>query len=592
MYYPTAKSDNLPLIQIAFVNNDHYHAVVPISCHHPESAHCNHIDIAANKPPLPVGQNTTTNDCECRSIPLSIKCNTMTHQSVCDNRLGGHNFIPQICSSQCGNTCYNVFPLHNTPIQVINSPSGKAIIADCIILQDTYIIEYTGETITLDEYYKRGRENPSDINYVMYSHIDNLYIDAIKYGSLARYINHSCNPNCYVQLVKHKKNSRLIITALRTISLHEQITINYEWEQMSIGPQIYTPLTICLCGANNTLHYIQHIAKQNNNTTVEHLTAPFIQEATNKSKNKRVLPCKSHDLIRPLKAQKTLLGYWNFNHLMPDYVPSANEIIRPAVQPQIYDPISNTAIIHYPLPYVANKQHPIQIQLSKDIYLSGPSFETYNRTHTHLLSPQQKVIIFKQLFKQLVIKHRIKTMLDQAKSFVTQQKNNLKHNLHIYIPPNKRKYKTKWKMELSIWPPLAKEYPLTSGQFYQDTIPASWGTGGKRPRPDRLPNTESSISHIDTNTNCELSTQSDTPFFFLPRKRQRLTTTTVDSPVVSIVDSTQDNGTDKDSSPRVSSSNKSSHLHTAKSSSSSSSHSSSHPRSSPSPTQPTIYDPP
>ena len=57
---------------------------------------------------------------------------------------------------------------------------------------------------------------------------DNFLIDATMTGSPARYVNHSCNPNCIVQEVCIKKNRKIFrkifIVANKTISIDEEVS--------------------------------------------------------------------------------------------------------------------------------------------------------------------------------------------------------------------------------------------------------------------------------------------------------------------------------------------------------------------------------
>lgn len=52
-------------------------------------------------------------------------------------------------------------------------------------------------------------------------------IDATISGGLARYINHSCNPNCVAEIVEVDRDLRIIIFAKRRISRGEEVILNY-----------------------------------------------------------------------------------------------------------------------------------------------------------------------------------------------------------------------------------------------------------------------------------------------------------------------------------------------------------------------------
>jgi hypothetical protein len=48
-------------------------------------------------------------------------------------------------------------------------------------------------------------------------------IDATLSGGLARYINHSCNPNCVAETVEVERDFRIIIFAKRRINRGEEV---------------------------------------------------------------------------------------------------------------------------------------------------------------------------------------------------------------------------------------------------------------------------------------------------------------------------------------------------------------------------------
>lgn len=49
-------------------------------------------------------------------------------------------------------------------------------------------------------------------------------VDATLSGGLARYINHSCNPNCRTEIVDVDKDCRIIIVAKRKINRGEEVS--------------------------------------------------------------------------------------------------------------------------------------------------------------------------------------------------------------------------------------------------------------------------------------------------------------------------------------------------------------------------------
>lgn len=53
---------------------------------------------------------------------------------------------------------------------------------------------------------------------------DERVVDATISGGLARYINHSCNPNCVTEKVEVDRELRIIIFAKRRIARGEEVS--------------------------------------------------------------------------------------------------------------------------------------------------------------------------------------------------------------------------------------------------------------------------------------------------------------------------------------------------------------------------------
>jgi SET domain-containing protein len=59
-------------------------------------------------------------------------------------------------------------------------------VADEVIAMGEFVIKYTGNI---------DSDNPKNIYVMMYKGMK-LWIDPSKLNTLAKYMNHSCNPNC------------------------------------------------------------------------------------------------------------------------------------------------------------------------------------------------------------------------------------------------------------------------------------------------------------------------------------------------------------------------------------------------------------
>lgn len=81
-----------------------------------------------------------------------------------------------------------------------------------------YIIEYTGDRLTDAEADRRGGR-------YLFTLEKDLVIDGSGRENLARYINHSCKPNCDAEHDEEKREMH--IRARRAIAPGEELTYNY-----------------------------------------------------------------------------------------------------------------------------------------------------------------------------------------------------------------------------------------------------------------------------------------------------------------------------------------------------------------------------
>ncbi|MDO9412195.1 MAG: SET domain-containing protein [Pseudolabrys sp.] len=103
------------------------------------------------------------------------------------------------------------------------------------IKKKTRISEYRGRRLGLDAAIKAEKSG----NRYLYEVNSKITIDGAKHGNIARYFNHSCNPNCDTFI----RNKRVFIRTLRNIKPEEELTYDYGRDYLKnvIG------LENCLC---------------------------------------------------------------------------------------------------------------------------------------------------------------------------------------------------------------------------------------------------------------------------------------------------------------------------------------------------------
>ncbi|KAH9203387.1 hypothetical protein DL95DRAFT_321507 [Leptodontidium sp. 2 PMI_412] len=108
------------------------------------------------------------------------------------------------------------------------------------------IIEYVGEKIRQQVAdVREARYLRSGIGSSYLFRIDeNTVIDSTKKGGVARFINHSCMPNCTAKIITVDKRKCIVFYALRDIAKGQELTYDYKFER-EIRSVDRIP---CLCG--------------------------------------------------------------------------------------------------------------------------------------------------------------------------------------------------------------------------------------------------------------------------------------------------------------------------------------------------------
>src|SRR5690348_487942 len=122
------------------------------------------------------------------------------------------------------------------PFRIGRSPTGLGLFATREIKKGTRIAEYTGPRIRnaeAEKYERRGNRYLFELN-------KKWTIDGTPRSNIARYANHSCNPNAE----PYSWRSRMFIRALRRIKPGEEITYHYGMDYLRnvIG------ISNCRCG--------------------------------------------------------------------------------------------------------------------------------------------------------------------------------------------------------------------------------------------------------------------------------------------------------------------------------------------------------
>ncbi|CAN6452548.1 unnamed protein product [Victoria cruziana] len=124
---------------------------------------------------------------------------------------------------------------------------GWGLLADENIKAGQFVIEYCGEVITWEEAQRRSEIYEKDgLKDAFIISLDaSELIDATRKGSLARFINHSCEPNCVTRKWTVLGELRVGIFARQNISSGTELSYDYNFEWYG-GAKVR-----CLCGATS-----------------------------------------------------------------------------------------------------------------------------------------------------------------------------------------------------------------------------------------------------------------------------------------------------------------------------------------------------
>jgi SET domain-containing protein len=90
-----------------------------------------------------------------------------------------------------------------------------------------FIIEYTGELIR--EYIADEREKQWSAASYFFRIDETWIIDATKKGNMARFMNHSCDPNCNAKIIPSGGKKKVVVYAQKEINIGDEITYDYKF---------------------------------------------------------------------------------------------------------------------------------------------------------------------------------------------------------------------------------------------------------------------------------------------------------------------------------------------------------------------------
>ena len=128
-----------------------------------------------------------------------------------------------------------------------SSIQGKGVFATRLIAEEECIVEYTGELIDEDEALSRYDDMEMKRHHTFLFAVNNkMSIDGASGGNDARFINHSCDPNCEARM---DDGDRVFIYALVEIPEGTELTYDYSYVGVDAHDPEVRAMYACRCGS-------------------------------------------------------------------------------------------------------------------------------------------------------------------------------------------------------------------------------------------------------------------------------------------------------------------------------------------------------
>ncbi|XP_057396047.1 histone-lysine N-methyltransferase ASH1L isoform X1 [Balaenoptera acutorostrata] len=204
----------------------------------------------------------------------------------CLNRMIFAECSPNTCP--CGEQCCNQRIQRHEWVQCLErfraEEKGWGIRTKEPLKAGQFIIEYLGEVVSEQEFRNRMIEqyhNHSD-HYCL--NLDSgMVIDSYRMGNEARFINHSCDPNCEMQKWSVNGVYRIGLYALKDMPAGTELTYDYNFHSFNVEKQ-----QLCKCGFEKCRGIIGGKSQRMNGLTSNKSSQPVTtHKKSGRSKEKR-----------------------------------------------------------------------------------------------------------------------------------------------------------------------------------------------------------------------------------------------------------------------------------------------------------------
>lgn len=130
---------------------------------------------------------------------------------------------------------------------------GNGVFAVAALPAGARVVEYRGKRITHAQADRKYDGTLDSGHTFLFTLNDKYIVDANEGGNIARWLNHSCDPNCESEVVVDRngdeKKDRVFINTLRAIEPGEELTYDYGIVLEVPHTRRLKQLWACRCGA-------------------------------------------------------------------------------------------------------------------------------------------------------------------------------------------------------------------------------------------------------------------------------------------------------------------------------------------------------
>ncbi len=177
-------------------------------------------------------------ECECMETEYC-------EDDSCINRCLYIECSPMNCTPHCKNQRMRHFEhLKEHEIDIrFNLRKGWSLHTLVACKRGEFLLEYTGEWISQKLFEERSKDLKTKSDFYFLQVKNDAIIDASFKGSEARFANHSCDPNCHIEIWTVDSEKRVGVFASRDIQPNEELSYNYNFDSLVN----YS----CFCGSQN-----------------------------------------------------------------------------------------------------------------------------------------------------------------------------------------------------------------------------------------------------------------------------------------------------------------------------------------------------